>query len=235
MKKIILIMSTFLSLMALSGCGKIDVSSSSSNQVFERNEVKNSEEAIDLLKKGNERFVNNSLLNDNFSQEKKEDLLSNGQHPYAVILSCSDSRVPPELIFDQGLGDLFIIRNAGNVLDEVTLGSVEYGAEHLNIPLIVVLGHENCGAVKAAVESKDEDKLEGNIASIVEKIKVPLKEVNNSSVEENELCKLCEDENIKNSVKIIKDDPIIKELEEKGVTKVIGAKYDLDTGKVIFD
>jgi carbonic anhydrase len=235
MKKIILIMSTFLSLMALSGCGKIDVSSSSSNQVFERNEVKNSEEAIDLLKKGNERFVNNSLLNDNFSQEKKEDLLSNGQHPYAVILSCSDSRVPPELIFDQGLGDLFIIRNAGNVLDEVTLGSVEYGAEHLNIPLIVVLGHENCGAVKAAVESKDEDKLEGNIASIVEKIKVPLKEVNNSSIEENELCKLCEDENIKNSVKIIKDDPIIKELEEKGVTKVIGAKYDLDTGKVIFD
>lgn len=235
MKKIILIMSTFLSLMALSGCGKIDVSSSSSNQVFERNEVKNSEEAIDLLKKGNERFVNNSLLNDNFSQEKKEDLLSNGQHPYAVILSCSDSRVPPELIFDQGLGDLFIIRNAGNVLDEVTLGSVEYGAEHLNIPLIVVLGHENCGAVKAAVESKDEDKLESNIASIVEKIKVPLKEVNNSSIEENELCKLCEDENIKNSVKIIKDDPIIKELEEKGVTKVIGAKYDLDTGKVIFD
>ncbi len=235
MKKIILIMSTFLSLMALSGCGKIDVSLSSSNQVFERNEVKNSEEAIDLLKKGNERFVNNSLLNDNFSQEKKEDLLSNGQHPYAVILSCSDSRVPPELIFDQGLGDLFIIRNAGNVLDEVTLGSVEYGAEHLNIPLIVVLGHENCGAVKAAVESKDEDKLEGNIASIVEKIKVPLKEVNNSSIEENELCKLCEDENIKNSVKIIKDDPIIKELEEKGVTKVIGAKYDLDTGKVIFD
>ncbi len=217
MKKIILIMSTFLSLMALSGCGKIDVSSSSSNQVFERNEVKNSEEAIDLLKKGNERFVNNSLLNDNFSQEKKEDLLSNGQHPYAVILSCSDSRVPPELIFDQGLGDLFIIRNAGNVLDEVTLGSVEYGAEHLNIPLIVVLGHENCGAVKAAVESKDEDKLEGNIASIVEKIKVPLKEVNNSSIEENEICKLCEDENIKNSVKIIKDDPIIKELEEKGV------------------
>ena len=235
MKKIILIMSTFLSLMALSGCGKIDVSSSSSNQVFERNEVKNSEEAIDLLKKGNERFVNNSLLNDNFSQEKKEDLLSNGQHPYAVILSCSDSRVPPELIFDQGLGDLFIIRNAGNVLDEVTLGSVEYGAEHLNIPLIVVLGHENCGAVKAAVESKDEDKLEGNIASIVDKIKIPLKEVNNSSIEENELCKLCEDENIKNSVKIIKDDPIIKELEEKGVTKVIGAKYDLDTGKVIFD
>ncbi len=234
MKKIILVMATFLSLTALSGCEKMEVSSSS-NQVFERNEVKNSEEAIDLLKKGNERFVNNSLLNDNFSQEKKEDLLSNGQHPYAVILSCSDSRVPPELIFDQGLGDLFIIRNAGNVLDEVTLGSVEYGAEHLNIPLIVVLGHENCGAVKAAVESKDEDKLEGNIASIVEKIKVPLKEVNNSSVEENELCRLCEDENIKNSVKIIKDDPIIKELEEKGATKVIGAKYDLDTGKVIFD
>lgn len=110
------------------------------------------EEAQKLLMEGNERFRTGQPLSKDLSLSKRSELMEKGQHPFAVIVSCSDSRVPPELLFDQALGDLFIIRIAGNIITPPELGSVEYAVEHLNTPLVVVLGHENCGAVTAAVQ-----------------------------------------------------------------------------------
>lgn len=97
---------------------------------------------------GNDRFAAGTPAVKDLGESRIHDLSDNGQHPFAVIVCCSDSRVPPELVFDQGLGDIFVIRTAGNVLDDVGMGSVEYGAEHLHVPLIVVLGHENAVPLK---------------------------------------------------------------------------------------
>ena len=100
------------------------------------------------------------------TSKRKE--LTKGQKPFAIVITCSDSRVPPELLFDQGLGDIFVVRVAGNVVDPIALGSIEYGAEHLNSPLLFILGHTKCGAVGATLEAKG--KPEGNIGAIVKKI-----------------------------------------------------------------
>ncbi|MEN3327900.1 MAG: carbonic anhydrase [Acidobacteriota bacterium] len=129
----------------------------------------NSEEKITAdsvlaeLKTGNKHHVAHRYQHPHETFDRQRQLVS-GQHPHAEILSCSDSRVPPEIVFDQGLGDLFIIRVAGNVASDTELGSLEYGAEHLHVPLIVVLGHEGCGAVTAAVQG---GPLEGDIGSLV--------------------------------------------------------------------
>ena len=106
-------------------------------------------EALGLLKAGNDRFARNASSPVSLSVNRRREL-AEGQHPIAMVLSCADSRVPPEFVFNVGLGDLFVVRTAGEVIDRSILGTVEYGAEHLNIPLLVVMGHESCGAVKAA-------------------------------------------------------------------------------------
>ncbi|MEK7804022.1 MAG: carbonic anhydrase, partial [Deltaproteobacteria bacterium] len=106
------------------------------------------DEALKKLIDGNNRFVQSAQAQKDIGNNRRTEL-TKGQHPFAVILSCSDSRVPPEHIFDQGLGDIFVVRVAGNVADSIELGSVEYAAEHLGVPLILVLGHQSCGAVKA--------------------------------------------------------------------------------------
>src|SRR6185369_967364 len=119
------------------------------------------------LKTGNKHHVAHRYQHPHETLERRRQLVS-GQHPHAEILSCSDSRVPPEIVFDQGLGDLFIVRVAGNVATDTEIGSLEYGAEHLHIPLLVVLGHESCGAVTAAVQAGEP---EGHIATLVDLIK----------------------------------------------------------------
>jgi carbonic anhydrase len=124
---------------------------------------------------GNQRFVSGKITIKDIGPAKREDLAVNGQKPFAVIVSCSDSRVPPEILFDQALGDIFVVRVAGNVLDPVAMGSVEYGAEHLGCPLLVVMGHENCGAVKATV---DGGEAPGSISAIVDKIKPSVEKAN---------------------------------------------------------
>ena len=112
--------------------------------------------ALTQLLRGNERFVAGWPDHPNQSARRRREVSEAGQHPFAIILSCADSRVPPEIIFDQGLGDLFIVRVAGNVLDDVVLGTIEYAVEHLQVPLVMVLGHDKCGAVTAAVEGGKE-------------------------------------------------------------------------------
>ncbi len=121
------------------------------------------------MKEGNAQFVSNPAGRPLLGAQQRA-ALAKGQHPIATVLSCADSRVPPEIIFRQNPGDLFVVRTAGEVADRAVLASVEYGAEHLHIPLIVVLGHEACGAVQAAIETKDPKSLGPNLAFLIEQI-----------------------------------------------------------------
>ncbi len=180
-----------------------------------------------LLIEGNERFVSGNDSKADLGAARRQELAVNGQTPFAVIVCCSDSRVPPELLFDQGVGDLFVIRTAGNVVDDVALGSIEYGAEHLDVPLIVVLGHENCGAVKATV---DGGEVHGCIVSIIDRISPVLDKVRGAE----DLYAACEDANIKSVCDEIKTNNIIAKLIHDGKTEVVGAKYGIRSGRVTF-
>lgn len=222
-----------------SGCSTADTSTKTSTenktltaQVYNRPETVSTTAAKQLLVDGNKRYVNNKVLPDDLSNTRRKNLSANGQKPLAVIVSCSDSRVPPELVFDQALGDLFIIRNAGNVIDPVVLGSVEYGVEHLNAPLVVVLGHEKCGAVKATIDGGEASQ---NVTSIIDKIKPSFEKVKTKTKDANEIYSMTIDENIKNSMANINGSPIIQKLVQEKKITVIGAKYHMDTGEVSFD
>ena len=152
--------------------------------------------------------------------------LKEGQHPYAVVVSCSDSRVTPTTVFNAGLGEIFDIRIAGNVVDDDALGSIEYGVEHTGAPLVVVMGHESCGAVTAAYdETHNNAHAEGNIEDLVEKILPSVK--NAKDIDEGI------HNNIDNVAKEINNDAIVKHLVDQGKVKVVRAYYSLD-GKVTF-
>ena len=193
--------------------------------------VKSPEEALALLKEGNQRFVSGQTLRQNVSEEKRNSLVTKGQKPFAVVVSCSDSRLPPELIFDQGLGDLFVVRVAGNVIGPLAMGSVEYGVEHLHAPLLVILGHNHCGAVKASV---DGGEVPGSIGAIVEKIKPSVDKVRSSGAAGDLIYEQVEDANVKAMVEEVQTSPIVKELLHEGHLSIIGAKYCQETGKVTF-
>lgn len=197
-------------------------------EVYSRPEVKTADEAKQLLVEGNNRFVSGNVLNKDISDTRRAEL-AKGQHPFAVILTCSDSRVPPELLFDQGLGDIFIIRTAGNVLDQIAMGSVEYGVEHLSTPLLVVLGHSNCGAVKATVDGGD---FPGSIPAIAAKIKPSVDKVKNTGATGDALYQKSEDENIKAVMAYLEETPVVKELVETNKLTILGAKYHVDSGQV---
>ncbi|TGE33286.1 carbonic anhydrase [Desulfosporosinus sp. Sb-LF] len=196
--------------------------------VYKRVEVISSPEiAQQLLVEGNRRFTSGTPLSKDFSYTRRSDLMKNGQHPFAIIVSCSDSRVPPELLFDQALGDLFVVRVAGNVVTPVELGSIEYAVEHLKAPLVVVLGHEECGAVTAAVQGGE---THGSIAAIIEKLKPAVNEARATGATGKELIEKSTDLNIQDALTDISRSPIVKEGMEAKQVKVIGMKYDLDEG-----
>lgn len=201
-------------------------------QVYQRPEVVNAAQARQLLVDGNKRFSSGQLLKKNMGSTRLEELCTKGQKPFAVILCCSDSRVPPELIFDQALGDIFIIRVAGNVISPIVMGSIEYGVEHLHVPLLVILGHENCGAVKATV---DGGEAPGNIADIVEKIKPSADKARATGATGGALYELTCDENIKAMKAEVEKSEIVKELIEHGKLQVVSAKYCLSNGEVRFE
>jgi len=188
---------------------------------------------IEKLKAGNQRFVEGQPIHPDETLERIRNL-KKGQHPFAVVLSCSDSRVPPELIFDQGLGDIFSIRTAGNVIGDYELGSIEYAVEHLKCSLVVVLGHENCGAIEAYINS-EHSKHKDHIQNIIDYI---AKEDEEKSVADS--IKVNHDmairANIKHGVNTLRNStPILKSLYDEKKITIIGAYYDLDSGKVIFD
>ncbi|MFA6214457.1 MAG: carbonic anhydrase [Candidatus Micrarchaeia archaeon] len=180
-------------------------------------------EALNRLKEGNARFAAGKPSAKDFAAQRKAAL--GGQSPYAIVLYCSDSRVPAEYIFDAGIGEIFGIRDAGNIVDAITLGSIEYAAEHLNVPLLVVLGHTKCGAVTAACQS---GHAPGNIASVVAEIQAAAKAGGNvpeAAVRENIKCVL---------EKIRAKSGIVSSLEAQGKLRVASALYSLETGAVQF-
>lgn len=188
--------------------------------------ITNSDDALARLKDGNNRFYNNESKLINVTGERR-DQLTDGQEPYAVVVSCSDSRVTPTTVFNVGLGEIFDIRIAGNVVDSDALGSIEYGVEHLHSPLIVVMGHEKCGAVTAAYDKvKNGTPVEGNINAIVDKIQPNINDADSL------------DEAIRDNTDAVKDqiqnDEIVKKLIDEGKVKIVEAHYSLD-GKVTFD
>lgn len=189
--------------------------------------------ALELLKDGNKRFVNNLKINRNLLQQAND--TSDGQHPFAVILSCIDSRTSAELIFDQGLGDIFSIRIAGNIINEDILGSMEFGCKVAGSKIIIVLGHTKCGAIKGACDHVEM----GNLTSLLSKIRpavddeLTIAENRNSS--NSEFVEKVAVINVQRTVNsILQRSPILKEMIESGEIGIVGGTHDITTGQVAF-
>ena len=189
--------------------------------------------ALDLLKEGNKRFVNNLKVNRNLLQQANE--TSDGQHPFAVILSCIDSRTSAELIFDQGLGDVFSIRIAGNIINEDILGSMEFGCKVAGAKIIVVLGHSKCGAVKGACDHVEM----GNLTALLSKISPAVYDEKTVEVDRNsgndEFVEKVAAINVRRTVHaVLERSPILKEMIVKGEIKIVGGTHDISIGQVTF-
>jgi len=184
------------------------------------------EKALEQLEAGNVRFVAHTPQHPNQGADRVRELAA-GQHPIAVVLSCSDSRVPPELVFDQGLGDIFSIRVAGNIASGDGIGSIEYAVEHLGVPLIVVMGHEKCGAVSAAMSGGEPgnhiQQVVDAIAPVVPEAKKDAKDPLDAAVRLN----------VKKVVgELEHSDPVLSKAVAEGKLQVVGAYYSLDSGAV---
>jgi len=186
----------------------------------------NSKRALEKLLEGNRRFCENKMIYPNQGRNRRNEGLK-GQAPFAIILGCSDSRIPPELLFDRGLGDLFVIRNAGNIIDDVVLASIEYALEHLGTTLVIVLGHSNCGAVSAAIDGGENEghyrKIFDSLLPAVENAKEMKGDIIDNAIRENARL-------IANKIRM--SEPIIKRIIKSGEAEILGAYYDIKTGKV---
>ena len=191
------------------------------------------DEALARLKEGNDRFVAGHAR---FPTVQKEVLaeLAIGQEPYATILGCSDSRVPPELVFDAGFGELFVVRVAGNVLGASILGTLQYAATHLHTPLFVVMGHEGCGAVQAALEAKFEGAVhKSRIAILLEGI-LPALDGLDERQPHAALMHAAVEANVRHAVAEVRATPEAQARRARGDMKLVGAVYDLESGHVRF-
>jgi len=184
------------------------------------------DQALQKLLAGNQRYVTNGMLHPDQSLERRA-ALTKGQEPFAIILTCADSRVSPELVFDQGLGDLFVLRNAGNVLDDQTIGSMEYAVEHLHTPLIVVMGHEKCGAVSAAVAGGE---VPGHLRSVVEALEPAIEQTKGQAGDPVDNAVRANAQRVAGILTHV--EPILGEAVKAGKLKVVAARYDLDSGQV---
>jgi carbonic anhydrase len=198
---------------------------------------KNDESKLSPLQKleaGNKRFAAGKPVHPDETLERIREL-KKGQHPFAIVVSCSDSRVPAELVFDQGLGDIFSIRTAGNVMGDYELGSIEYAVEHLDCKLIIVMGHKDCGAIKAFIKSDGHYDHLDHIKKIIEYIEREQEEKDLKKHHELNVDKAI-DANIAHGVTFLKTaEPILKEFYDTKKVEIIGAIYDIETGKVAFD
>jgi carbonic anhydrase len=198
--------------------------------LYSGNAPKTSADPVQMLTIGNSRFSHLHPIHPDESKQRLTET-AKAQHPMAVVVTCSDSRVSPELIFDQGIGDLFVIRNAGNIITGIDLASIEYAVEHLGIKLVMVMGHERCGAIQAFVSN---DHAPSHIKEILDSLaheteieSIPLSDPNRLDE--------CVVANIKHGVRqLISKSPIIHEKREAGQLRVIGARYDLDDHQVTF-
>lgn len=231
MKPTTLISVVFLSLV-LTSCGQKNTqngTSHSNNKEIKKHEhvsINSPDDAINELKNGNKRFIDGKLENTDYKEQVQS--VKDGQHPHSVILSCLDSRVPPEIVFDQGIGNIFVARVAGNIEDPNILGSMEFGTKIKGSKLIVVLGHSKCGAIEGAVDNAEL----GNLTQLVNQIKPSItgdKSNRDKMVEESSR------NNVKQTIeRILKNSEVISELVKEGKVKIVGAYYDLNTGKVEF-
>ena len=186
-------------------------------------------EALDRLKQGNGRFLGGAASPRDLKAQVKA--TASGQYPFAAVLSCMDSRVPPELVFDQGIGDLFVVRVAGNVVDTDDLGSLEYATKVVGSKLILVMGHTSCGAVKGAIE----DVKLGNLTFLLEKIRPVVNAAGPGDVKDAAYVDRVAQANVRQTIREIREkSPVIRELTDSGKIGLAGAMYDVATGKVTF-
>lgn len=188
----------------------------------------NSITSLNKLMEGNKKYVEATFNTSIIDSKVRQSLLKNGQKPYAIVLTCSDSRVVPENIFYTGLGDIFVIRVAGNVVDEAVLGSIEFGVDSLKIPLIMVLGHEDCGAV---YNSKSTD-IKGSLGKLLAKITPSYEKAKALGGSESEIVHRATDFNVENSMKAISENEVVKKYIDNGYVKIVGGNYSLETGIV---
>lgn len=184
------------------------------------------EEALQALREGNRRFATGQAIHPHQDATRREEVLP-GQRPFAALLACSDSRVPPEVIFDRGVGDLFVVRTAGHVVDDVALGSIEYAVEHLQVPLLVVLGHTRCGAVTAALHG---DEAPGHIAAVIRAILPAVREARGLP---GDPLSNAIDAHVRRVVAHLRAvSPLLAEREHTGTLPIVGARYNLESGEV---
>ena len=191
------------------------------------------DDVLELLKEGNRRFVSGTITSRDHSKQVRE--AANGQYPKAIILSCVDSRVPVEDVFDRGIGDLFVARVAGNFENTDILGSMEFACKVSGSKLVLVLGHEYCGAVKGAIDGVEL----GNITPMLGNIKPAVEHfsgyVGDKTSQNEEFVHMVAEQNVWMTIENIrKNSPILKEMEEKGEIKIVGGMYDMNTGQVTF-
>jgi len=191
------------------------------------------EMALELLKQGNHRFVNNLKTNRNLLEQANE--TSDGQHPFAIILSCIDSRTSAELIFDQGLGDIFSVRIAGNIVNEDVLGSMEFACKVAGAKIIAVLGHTKCGAIKGACDHVEMGNLTALLAKIQPAVYDEKTELAHRNSSNNEFVEKVAVINVKRTVQsIIECSPILKEMLANSELKLVGGIHEISTGEVTF-
>jgi carbonic anhydrase len=196
-------------------------------------------EAIKRLKDGNQRFMSGVRSTETFVKQLKSAEFSEGQAPFAIILGCSDSRVPAEIVFDQGLGDLFVIRVAGNIVAPSQVGSVEFAAERFGTPLVVVLGHSQCGAVRATLdvlEKPTQDK-SSNVLSIVNRIRPAVEPLFETELrhDHEKLLEASIHANILAATNhLMHGSQMLERLVQQGRLRIVGAEYSVETGEVIF-
>ena len=194
-------------------------------------------DALERLREGNQRFVSELRNTGGESGQARRRQVAAAQEPFAIILGCSDSRVPAEIVFDQGLGDLFVIRVAGNIVAPSQVGSVEFAADRFATPLVVVLGHSNCGAVQATIEElgRPTGDQSRNLRSIVERIEPCVRPLINAGVAADRLMAKAVRANIRASVSHLRHgSEILEQLTQRNGLLVVGAEYSLDTGVVDF-
>lgn len=197
------------------------------------------QDALQRLKQGNQNFVKGDTQYQMLNQLERAKLATQSQNPFAIILGCSDSRVPAEMVFDQGLGDLFVIRVAGNIVAPSQVGSVEFAAEHYQCPLVVVLGHSQCGAIQATIDSLQhpEKTASRNLMSIVNRVRPAVEMLFQTELAQDteKLCKHAVRANVFASVNQLRHgSAVLENLIEKGQLAIVGAEYSLETGEVIF-
>ena len=197
------------------------------------------QEAVERLREGNLRFVSDERSSDTFISQSRRRELTSGQEPFAIILGCSDSRVPAEIVFDQGLGDLFVIRVAGNIVAPSQVGSVEFAAERFGTRLVVVLGHSNCGAVLATLEelARPAKEQSRNLRSIVDQIRPSVKALLDTDLKQNDddLVRQAVRANIRVSANNLRHgSEVLEQLIQRDGLLIVAAEYSLETGTVDF-